>query len=41
MTGALSPSVAKQLDRLPNPWLAKPFDIEDVLELIAAAADTG
>jgi PAS domain S-box-containing protein len=37
MTGALAPSVAKALEELPNPWLAKPFEIEDVLELIAAS----
>ena len=41
MTGALTPTVAKALDRLPNPWLAKPFDIDAVLQLIAAAADAG
>ena len=36
MTGTLTPSVAKALDELPNPWLAKPFEIDDVLALIAA-----
>jgi PAS domain S-box-containing protein len=41
MTGALAPSVAKALDGLPNPWLAKPFEIEDVLALIAASPDAG
>ena len=37
MTGALAPNVAKALDGLPNPSLAKPFEIEDVLALIAAS----
>src|SRR5262249_52705981 len=37
MTGALAPGVAKALDGLPNAWLAKPFEIEDVLALIASA----
>jgi PAS domain S-box-containing protein len=37
MTGALAPSVAKALEELPNPWLVKPFEIKDVLELIAAS----
>jgi PAS domain S-box-containing protein len=37
MTGALAPNVAKALDGLPNPWLAKPFEIDDVLALIAAS----
>lgn len=41
MTGALAPSIAKALDGLPNPWLAKPFEIEDVLALIAASPDAG
>ncbi|HZJ68337.1 MAG TPA: PAS domain S-box protein [Kofleriaceae bacterium] len=41
MTGALAPNVAKALDGLPNPWLAKPFEIEDVLALIAASPDAG
>jgi PAS domain S-box-containing protein len=41
MTGALAPSVARALDGLPNPWLAKPFEIEDVLALIAASTDAG
>jgi PAS domain S-box-containing protein len=41
MTGALAPSVAKALDGLPNPWLAKPFEIEDVLALIAASPEAG
>jgi CheY-like chemotaxis protein len=39
MTGALAPSVAKALDGLPNPWLAKPFEIDDVLALIAASPE--
>ena len=39
MTGALAPTVAKALEGLPNPWLAKPFQIDDVLALIAAPAD--
>jgi two-component system cell cycle sensor histidine kinase/response regulator CckA len=37
MTGALTPSVTKALDGLPNRRLTKPFTIEAVLELIAAA----
>jgi PAS domain S-box-containing protein len=41
MTGALAPSVAQVLEELPNPWLAKPFQIKDVLELIAASAGAG
>ncbi|HEX8109573.1 MAG TPA: PAS domain S-box protein [Kofleriaceae bacterium] len=41
MSGALAPSVAQVLEDLPNPWLAKPFEIEDVLELIAASAAAG
>jgi PAS domain S-box-containing protein len=41
MTGALAPRVAKALDGLPNPWLTKPFEIEDVLALIAASPDAG
>ena len=41
MTGALAPSIAKSLEQLPNPWLAKPFEITEVLELIAASADAG
>ncbi|HSR98394.1 MAG TPA: ATP-binding protein [Kofleriaceae bacterium] len=39
MTGALAPSVAQALDGLPNPWLAKPFEIDDVLALIAATSE--
>jgi PAS domain S-box-containing protein len=39
MTGALAPSVAQALDGLPNPWLAKPFQIDDVLALIAASSE--
>jgi CheY-like chemotaxis protein len=39
MTGALAPSIAKTLEGLPNPWLAKPFEIEEVLALIAASAN--
>jgi hypothetical protein len=38
---ALAPSVAKALEELPNPWLAKPFEIKDVLELIPASASAG
>jgi CheY-like chemotaxis protein len=41
MTGAVAPSVAQALEDLPTPWLAKPFEIEDVLELIAASAGAG
>ena len=41
MTGALAPGVAQVLEDLPNPWLAKPFQIKDVLELIAASAGAG
>jgi PAS domain S-box-containing protein len=41
MTGALAPGVAQALEELPTPWLAKPFEIEDVLELIAASAGAG
>jgi PAS domain S-box-containing protein len=41
MTGALASGVAQALEDLPNPWLAKPFEIEQVLELIAASAGTG
>jgi signal transduction histidine kinase/CheY-like chemotaxis protein len=41
MTGALAPGVAKALEELPNPWLAKPFDVKDVLELIAASPGAG
>jgi PAS domain S-box-containing protein len=33
MTGALAPGVAKALEDLPNPWLAKPFQVEQVLAL--------
>jgi PAS domain S-box-containing protein len=33
MTGALAPAVAKALEDLPNPWLAKPFQVEQVLAL--------
>ena len=36
MTGTLTPVVAEALDQLPNAWLTKPFEIEDVLALIAA-----
>ena len=36
MTGTLTPGLAKALDELPNAWLAKPFEIDDVLALIAA-----
>ena len=39
MTGALAPSVAQALDGLPNPWLSKPFEIDDVLALIAASSE--
>jgi CheY-like chemotaxis protein len=39
MTGTLAPGIAKALDGLPNAWLAKPFDIEDVLALIAASPE--
>jgi CheY-like chemotaxis protein len=39
MTGALAPNVAQALDGLPNPWLAKPFEIDDVLALIAASSE--
>jgi nitrogen-specific signal transduction histidine kinase len=41
MTGALAPGVAQVLEDLPNPWLAKPFEIKRVLELIAASAGAG
>ena len=41
MTGTLAPDVAKALDGLPNPWLAKPFEIDDVLALIAASPEPG
>jgi PAS domain S-box-containing protein len=37
MTGALAPRIATALNGLPNPWLAKPFDIDDLLSLIAAS----
>ena len=39
MTGTLAPDAAKALDELPNPWLAKPFEIDDVLALIAASPE--
>jgi two-component system cell cycle sensor histidine kinase/response regulator CckA len=39
MTGALAPNVAEALDGLPNPWLAKPFEINDVLALIASTPE--
>ena len=41
MTGTLAPDAAKALDELPNPWLAKPFEIDDVLALIAAWPEPG
>ncbi|HEX3479300.1 MAG TPA: ATP-binding protein [Kofleriaceae bacterium] len=41
MTGALAPGVAQALEELPNPWLAKPFDVKEVLELIAASPGAG
>jgi PAS domain S-box-containing protein len=41
MTGALTPSIAKTLAGLPNQWLAKPFEFDDVLALIAASTDAG
>jgi PAS domain S-box-containing protein len=39
MTGSLAPTIAKELDALPNPWLAKPFEIDEVLALIATPPD--
>ncbi|TMQ05919.1 MAG: PAS domain S-box protein [Deltaproteobacteria bacterium] len=41
MTGALASGIVKALDGLPNAWLVKPFEISDVLALIAASADAG
>jgi CheY-like chemotaxis protein len=37
MTGALAPGIAKALEDLPNLWLAKPFQIEQVLALFDQA----
>ncbi|HEX3482868.1 MAG TPA: ATP-binding protein [Kofleriaceae bacterium] len=37
MTGALAPGIAKALEDLPNPWLAKPFQVEQVLALFDQA----
>jgi CheY-like chemotaxis protein len=39
MTGALASSVAEELDGMPNAWLTKPFEIDDVLALIAASPE--
>ena len=41
MTGALTPSVTKALDELPNRRLTKPFTIEAVLDLIATTDVAG
>jgi CheY-like chemotaxis protein len=40
MTGALAPAIAKALEDLPNPWLAKPFQVEQVLALVDQALVT-
>jgi two-component system cell cycle sensor histidine kinase/response regulator CckA len=40
MTGALAPGVEKALEDLPNPWLAKPFQVEQVLALCDQAPVT-
>jgi CheY-like chemotaxis protein len=37
MTGALAPGVATALEDLPNQWLAKPFQVEQVLALFDEA----
>jgi hypothetical protein len=37
MTGALAPGVATALEDLPNQWLAKPFQVEEVLALFDEA----